>query len=126
MAMTRHDDPLINDVLAKVRTWESLDFARIADDFTEDGVLHSMMGTPIKGRANILKIISRHFGHATGLEMKVLAAARVGNLVFLERVDSLYFGDKQATVPIVGVVEVRDGKVAAWREYYDLQQAMPR
>jgi limonene-1,2-epoxide hydrolase len=124
--MTSHEDPLVNDVLAKVRTWESLDFARIADDFTEDGVLHSMMGTPITGRASILKIIKRHFGDATGLEMKVLAAARAGNLVFLERVDTLHFGDKRAEVPIVGVVELRDGKVAAWREYYDLQQAMPR
>ncbi|GAB4143673.1 MAG: limonene-1,2-epoxide hydrolase family protein [Sphingomonadales bacterium] len=126
MAITHHDDPLIDDVLAKVRTWESLDFARIADDFTQDGVLHSMMGTPIKGRANILKIISRHFGDATGLEMNVLAAARAGDLVFLERVDSLYFGDKRAVVPIIGVVEMRGGKVAAWREYYDLQQAMPQ
>jgi limonene-1,2-epoxide hydrolase len=41
--------------------------------------------------------------------------------VFTERVDGVYRADGSAIaeVPIAGVIEIRDGKIVAWRDYCD-------
>jgi len=43
----------------------------------------------------------------------------VGDVVMLERVDDFVFNGQPGQVPVVGVMEIEDGKVSAWREYYD-------
>ena len=40
-------------------------------------------------------------------------------LVFTERSDVFEMGDKRITLHVNAVFEVVDGKIAAWREYYD-------
>jgi len=37
-----------------------------------------------------------------------------------ERVDRFKIGDKLVAIPVTGVFEVRAGKIAAWRDYFDL------
>jgi limonene-1,2-epoxide hydrolase len=39
--------------------------------------------------------------------------------VFVERVDVFRMGEKTITLHINAVLEVEDGKIVAWREYYD-------
>ncbi len=29
-------------------------------------------------------------------------------------------GDKNLALPVMGVFEIQDGKIAAWRDYFDL------
>ena len=31
-------------------------------------------------------------------------------------------GGKTIAIPVTGVFQVRDGKIAAWRDYFDLKQ----
>ncbi|TML08557.1 MAG: hypothetical protein E6G39_17705 [Actinobacteria bacterium] len=47
--------------------------------------------------------------------------AVVGDVVFTERVDWLVRpdGSRLGPWPVVGVTEFRDGKISAWREYFD-------
>jgi limonene-1,2-epoxide hydrolase len=47
-----------------------------------------------------------------------------GDVVFTERVDRMSIGGNKVAVPVAGVFEVRDGKIAAWRDYFDMQQLM--
>jgi limonene-1,2-epoxide hydrolase len=42
------------------------------------------------------------------------------NVVFTERVDRFTVGDKEIALPVAGVFEIRDGKIAAWRDYFDM------
>ena len=35
-------------------------------------------------------------------------------------VDRFRFGDKRVELPCAGVFEIRDGKIAVWRDYFDL------
>jgi limonene-1,2-epoxide hydrolase len=68
---------------------------------------------------------------ANGLDAMGMTAIRVitsnsassadGNTVFTERIDEILAADGTVmmTVPVVGVAEFRDGKVCAWREYFD-------
>ena len=45
-----------------------------------------------------------------------------GDIVMTERVDHFIVGDKTVSVKCMGVFELRDGKIAAWRDYWDLRQ----
>ncbi|MGB6551992.1 MAG: limonene-1,2-epoxide hydrolase family protein, partial [Candidatus Binataceae bacterium] len=55
------------------------------------------------------------------IEFKVLRAAANGNTVFNERIDIFDLGNgKKIELPVAGVFEVRGGKIALWRDYFDL------
>ena len=45
-------------------------------------------------------------------------------VVFIERVDDFVYRGHHGAVPVVGVVEVEQGRVKAWREYYDRGQML--
>jgi limonene-1,2-epoxide hydrolase len=55
------------------------------------------------------------------IDVDYLNVAAVGDLVFTERLDWLVRGDgtRVGPFPVVGVTEFRDGKISAWREYFD-------
>ena len=40
--------------------------------------------------------------------------------VFTERVDRFRAGETWLELPVVGVFEVRDGRISLWRDYFDL------
>ncbi|RJQ12395.1 MAG: hypothetical protein C4558_01740 [Dehalococcoidia bacterium] len=49
------------------------------------------------------------------------------DLVIAERVDRTVAGAKRGDLPCVGMLLLRDGKIAVWRDYFDLatyQRAM--
>jgi limonene-1,2-epoxide hydrolase len=40
--------------------------------------------------------------------------------VFTERTDGFVMGDKSVDLPVAGVFEINDGKIAKWRDYFDM------
>lgn len=56
-----------------------------------------------------------------GLRVEMIAAAASGDTVVTERIDHLLnaSGEVFASLPLAGVLVVRDGKIAAWRDYFD-------
>jgi limonene-1,2-epoxide hydrolase len=56
-----------------------------------------------------------------GVAVEYREVASAGNVVFTERVDWVLRpdGSRVGPLPVVGVTEFRDGKISAWREYYD-------
>jgi limonene-1,2-epoxide hydrolase len=57
----------------------------------------------------------------TSLAVEFRNVAVAGDVVFTERVDWLIRpdGSRVGPWPVVGVTEFRDGKISAWREYFD-------
>jgi limonene-1,2-epoxide hydrolase len=55
------------------------------------------------------------------IEFEVLGIASSGDLVFTERIDRFRMMGKTVALPVAGVFQVRDGKIAAWRDYFDMQ-----
>ena len=41
--------------------------------------------------------------------------------VFNERTDEFWFGETHIALPVAGVFVLRDGKIALWRDYFDLR-----
>ena len=119
MAKDAPRTPAVKAAMEMVEAWNKLDLDRIVNDFTEDGVLHSMMGEPVKGRAAIREQLGYLIAGATRIELRLRNVSQIGNTVFLERVDDFDFKGKHGAVPVVGVMEIQNGKVKEWREYYD-------
>lgn len=118
------EDANVAVVKQMIAAWDARDADRIADLFTEDGVLHSMMIEPIKGREAIRPRIKFLVDNASHMRITPRTIAVTGNTVFLERTDSFTFKGHTGSVPVVGVLVIRDGKVAEWREYYDRKELL--
>ena len=112
-------DPRIAVVMDMVDAWNTQDWDRVYNLFAEDGSLHSMMVEPVVGR----EAISERIGYlGAGLESITLHIHHVGlvdDVVFVERTDEFVFNGHAGSVPVVGVIEVEDGLITEWREYYD-------
>jgi len=54
----------------------------------------------------------------TDWEIRNLVAS--GDLVFCERVDRTDVGGRHVDLPLVGVFEIENGRIRAWRDYFDL------
>lgn len=111
-----HNIAVVKQMIAQ---WEKLDGDGIADMFTEDGVLHSMMIDPIKGREAIRPRMKFLVDNATKMKLNVRTWAVSGNTVIIERTDEFTFKGHEGKVPVVGVLVVEGDKVKEWREYYD-------
>jgi limonene-1,2-epoxide hydrolase len=55
------------------------------------------------------------------LDVDVLAIAAAGNKVLVERIDRVIERDGRETMaaPVMGIFEVTDGRITAWRDYFD-------
>ena len=93
-----------------------------ASYFTEDAVWWNSPWPPVKGRAAIRETLRRGAERMTALPWEMRHIVADGNVVMTERVDRFRAGDKPIAVPCMGIFELRDGKIAAWRDYWDLKQ----
>ena len=103
-----------------IAAWKAADWRKVADLFAEDGVLRSMMLEPVTGRPAIYaRIAGLGRGAPGGVTLDVSHMGVIDGLVFLERTDRFVYNGHPGAVPVVGVLDIRDGKVREWREYYD-------
>ena len=118
-AMTQAEDAKVAVVRQMINAWDTQNWQRVEDLFTEDGVLHSMMIEPVVGRAAIGARIKGMGAGVTQIRLNVRNIGRIGDAVFVERVDEFTYKGKQGRVPVVGVIEVEGDRIKEWREYYD-------
>jgi limonene-1,2-epoxide hydrolase len=102
--------------------WHERDWERVYGLFHEDGVLHSMMMEPIVGRAAIRARLEPLLAGIERIDLEVRRIGVVDGAVVVERVDDFVFRGHAGRVPVVGVLEVEDGRIKVWREYYDHAQ----
>ena len=61
-----------------------------------------------------------------GIEFHVINIAADGPVVMTERVDVFRLPGKSFELPVMGAFEVSDGKINAWRDYFDMNQFTSR
>jgi limonene-1,2-epoxide hydrolase len=89
--------------------------------FTEDAVYHNIPMAPVNGRAAIEKVLGGMAAggmKSKGWEIKHQVAN--GDVVMNERVDRFENAGKEMSIPVVGVFVVKNGKIAEWRDYFDM------
>jgi limonene-1,2-epoxide hydrolase len=106
-----------------IAAWGKKDIDEIMSFFTDDAVYENVpIDPPNKGPEAIRKTIEGFIGMAEKIEFVVHHQAANGNIVLNERTDRFLMGDKWAEGRVMGVFELRDGKIAAWRDYFDMAQ----
>jgi limonene-1,2-epoxide hydrolase len=100
--------------------WEARDQQRIVDSFTDDGVYHNIPMQPAVGKDAIKGLLSIILGPAKDVRFEIKHIAADGDVVLTERLDTFDIDGKTITLPVMGVFELRGGKIAAWRDYFDL------
>jgi limonene-1,2-epoxide hydrolase len=58
------------------------------------------------------------------IEFRILNIAADGSTVLTERLDIFVLPNVTIELPVMGTFELRDGKIAKWRDYFDLNQYM--
>jgi limonene-1,2-epoxide hydrolase len=116
--MTRSADDL---VLEFCKLWASPDPATLARYFTEDAVYHNIPMTPVEGRTAIEQFIAGFTADFDGIDFEINRQVSHGNVVMNERVDVLRHKDgRSLRLPVMGVFDIVDHRIAAWRDYFDL------
>ena len=107
-----------------VDAWNKMDWDRAFDLFADDGVLHSVMGDPYVGKEVVSERLRAVVDGLERIELQIINMGIINDVVILERVDDFVYKGKHSRVPVVGVMEISEGKIDEWREYYDRASLM--
>ena len=104
--------------------------ADLAAFFTDDAVYHNIPQAPVTGREAIANTIDSFIRPGPpgvmGIEFRVINIAANGPVVMTERVDVFRLPGKSFELQVMGTFEVSDGKISAWRDYFDQNQFTSR
>lgn len=105
------------------------DSGELIEFFTDGAVYHNMPMAAVKGKDAIKGVLDMFLGPATSVEFVMLKIAAAGDTVLTERLDKFVIGGASIELPVAGVFELKDGKITAWRDYFDMatwtKQAQP-
>ncbi|MGB9197138.1 MAG: SgcJ/EcaC family oxidoreductase [Terriglobales bacterium] len=93
-----------------------------ASYFTEDATWWNSPWQPIQGRDAIRETLRRGAQRMIALPWEIRHIVADGDIVMTERLDKFLVGETRVSVPCMGVFELRDRKIVAWRDYWDLHQ----
>ena len=104
-------------------TWEEGRFERFGEFLAADAVFHMLPLEPVRGVEAIAQECRKMAALGT-VRVRILRMAAAGGLVFTERVDALERPGCTGELPVAEVFEVENGRIVAWRDYFDLRQAL--
>ncbi|MCP2280715.1 nuclear transport factor 2 family protein [Nocardia amikacinitolerans] len=107
-------------VRAMCQSWSDPDPDRIASYFAEDAVYHNIPMEPIVGRTAIRDFIAGFLTTFDAIAFDIHHQVTSGNVVMNERTDTLRGNGRDTPLPVMGVFEVHNGAITAWRDYFDM------
>jgi limonene-1,2-epoxide hydrolase len=116
---TQQDDLAV--VADFIDAFNAIDVDRVMAHFHADAVYHNMPMAPVSGTEAIRGVIEGFTGLATEIDWQVRhAASPAPGVVLNERVDRFLIQGQWLELPVMGTFELADGKITAWRDYFDL------
>ena len=116
--MTRSPGDLVSEFC---KLWASPNPEELAGYFTEDAVYHNIPMAAVQGREAIKEFIAGFLAAFDGIDFQIHRQVSDGAVVMNERTDVMHRkGGGEVPLPVMGVFEVVDGKIAAWRDYFDM------
>lgn len=103
------------------KAFDRLDLDAALDLLTDDCVHDDKPIRVNTGKAEIRAFFAPQIEGLTSCRAELKATLAVGDMVMNERIDYLELSDgKKVVLPVMGAYEFRDGKIAVWRDYYDI------
>lgn len=100
-----------------------LDPDELCSYFTPDAVFVNGASFTLRGERELRGFFEELRGRVQRSEFEVLNLAVTGDVVLTERIDRVVVDGREIVLPIIWTLEIRDGRVAAWREYFDRGQS---
>ena len=88
----------------------------------DDVVYHNIPMDPVVGADAAVAFLAGFLAMCDRMTIENLHVAVRGNVVLTERIDTFVLGDITAPLPVMGTFEVTDGRISAWRDYFDMAQ----
>jgi limonene-1,2-epoxide hydrolase len=110
-------------VRAFIAAFNANDLDRIMGFFTDDAVYHNIPVQPVQGTAAIRAVLQSFMGMASEVDWVVHHLAETPDgVVLTERTDRFRVGGRWIELPVMGAFALQGGRVAAWRDYFDMKQ----
>ena len=87
---------------------------------SRSAVYHNVGMEPAVGVDASLDAVAAQFAMFDRIEFQVRNLAVTGTTVLTERVDVVSANGIEAPVPVMGAFEIHDGRIASWRDYFDV------
>ena len=106
-------------VRAELEAWSSLDVDQIMAYFTQDATWKPSLVHPTSsGFEEIRRAVEGILQDMTWGDIEIIHLAVAGNVVLTERIDRFIYKGKSLDAPGMGVFEVAEDKITAWRDYF--------
>jgi limonene-1,2-epoxide hydrolase len=87
---------------------------------TEDVSYHLIVPhPPVCGRSAVVDALRKSLQEADRVDWEVRSWSATDDLVFVERIDRFWFGDREAAIECTGVFVLRDELISEVRDYAD-------
>lgn len=94
--------------------------------FHADALYHNIPVAPARGLAEIRAALGPFLAMASAVEWEVHhLVANTEGIVMTERTDRFELPTGWLELPVMGVFEVKDGLIKAWRDYFDMAPLRP-
>jgi limonene-1,2-epoxide hydrolase len=108
-------------VLAMIKGWEARDMDAILATMTEDVVYTNIGMNTVVGHEAVRTSLTPFIAMASEVKWTVHhIAENASGVVMTERLDEFVIGPKKLAIAVMGICEFRDGKICAWRDYFDV------
>lgn len=105
-----------------VAAWPRGDASSVGALFADTARYHNGPLEPVHGRAAIEGALAEFMAMGGEVAVDMLNLLADDRMVMTERVDHFVLGGKTFSLPVMGIFEIGDGKITAWRDYFDLSQ----
>ena len=115
--MSEANKQLVRDF---VDAWNRVDWDAVVGMMTDDIAYHNVPWEPVNGREAVRENLL-----SFGVEESAWVIHHIvgeGNIVMTERTDHVVMNGKPCALPAMGVFEIENGKIKAWRDYFDPAQ----
>ena len=115
--------PANSEIITRfIQSWSDNDADKIMDFFTDDAVYVNVpIDPPNHGKAAIRAVIEQFLGMAEAVEFVIHHQGETEDAVVMnERTDRFLINGNWLELPVMGVFELDNGKIKAWRDYFDM------
>ena len=111
---------IINEFIS---AWNAMDIEAIMLFFSDDAVYTNIpMGPPNRGKQEIRDFIKGFIATATQINFIIHNQVEGPNgIIMNERSDTFILNGQSVNLPVMGVFEIKEGKIKAWRDYFDMK-----
>lgn len=109
-------------VLDFIDAWNRLDYDAIYAAMADDIFYHNIPMDPCEGINAVRAFFDGSGMGSDGAEWIVHHIAANGDTVLTERTDKFRINGQWIAIRVMGTFEMENGKIAKWRDYFDLAE----